>query len=296
MSQFNFNMMDSAGYGFYRVWVERAYLLKLAMIPVMIKFACMITVMVLGYDDNVLRQGLILFPGILAEGWVLAQFLRTILKDERWPTILPPDIDDKVLDRLLLRARGIVAATLVYGLIALTVYVVRYLSFGLIMGDFNADNEDVAALITTMEDDTQNNKPLTNALYMLPAFGAVIALFWAFRLMWVYIPFSVLMPVRQYLSAIGGMMASVKMMVLYFCTMTPIMLVTIMISRLVFTTTSDMGDSGESVARFMILFVAVIAEILVALVSTAAFVWAMRDLLPKNPDLLTELPKTPMDR
>jgi len=99
--KFDFNMMDAAGYGFYRVWTERHYLLKLATIPLLIKFACMITVMVLGIQGNILRQGLVLFPGVLAEGWVLAQFLRTLLKGERWPTILPPDIDDTLLDKLL---------------------------------------------------------------------------------------------------------------------------------------------------------------------------------------------------
>ncbi len=130
MAPFTFNIMDAAGYGYYRVWTERAYLLKLALIPLMIKFACTIALLVLGFQDNILRQGLVLLPGVLAEGWVLAQFLRTLLKDERWPTYLPAEIDDKVLDRLLLRARGIVAAVLAYGLIALASYALRYLVFG----------------------------------------------------------------------------------------------------------------------------------------------------------------------
>ena len=156
MSKLNFNMMDSAGYGFYRVWIERAYLLKLATIPLLIKFACMITVMVLDIEGNILRQGLILFPGVLAEGWVLAQFLRTLLKNERWPTILPADINDAILDKLLLRARGIVAATLAFGLIALASYMLRYLAFGLILGDFNATDEDVSNLLNAADADTSS--------------------------------------------------------------------------------------------------------------------------------------------
>ncbi len=290
MSQFNFNMMDSAGYGFYRVWLERSYLLKLAAIPLLIKFACMITVLVLGIDDNILRQGLILFPGVLAEGWVLAQFLRTLLKGERWPTILPADIDDRVLDKLLLRARGIVAATLAYGLIALGLYLIRYFSFGLMFGDFHASQEDVSNLLRP-SDTGEPPKLNMSPLMIFPLIAATIGLFWAFRLLWVYIPLSVLMPVDDYLKKVGGMMTSVKMVVLYFCTMTPIMFVMIIISNIVFGAFDGMTEDGDGLARFIMVFFAVIADTLVGLVSTAAFVWAMKDFLPKNADLLKNLPK-----
>ena len=295
MSQFNFNMMDAAGYGFYRVWVERSYLLKLATIPLMIKFACMITVMVLDIDNNILRQGLILFPGVLAEGWVLAQFLRTLLKGERWPTILPPDIDDTLLDKLLIRARGIVAATLAYGLIALSLYLMRYLAFGLMFGNFHASQEDVSNLLRPPESGDAE-KIQVSPLMFFPLLALFIGLFWAFRLAWVYIPLSVLMPVEDYLKKVSGAMSSVKMIVLYFCTMTPIMFVMIMISNIIFGAADGISENGDNVARFIMVFFAVIADTLVALVSTAAFAWAMKDFLPKNTDLLKDLPKQAGDK
>ena len=295
MSQFNFNMMDAAGYGFYRVWVERAYLLKLMMIPLIIKFACMITVMALGVEGNTLRQGLIMFPGIIAEGWVLSQFLRTLLRNERWPTVLPPDIDDKLLDKLLYRARGIIAATLAYALIGLSAYFIRYILFGIVSGDFGANSPTTSEEISELIDASEAGKGKglhLNPAFLLPLVGLTVAMFWAFRLVWVYIPLSVLMPVKDYLKALGGMMASVKMIVLYFCTMTPIMFATIMVSRLVFSMVEGLGDNSDETGRFIMIFVAMFAEILVALVSTAAFVYAMKDFLPKTTDLLKDLPKT----
>lgn len=280
MSQFNFNIMDAAGYGFYRVWGERVYLLKLATIPLLIKFACMIAVMVLEIEGNILRQGLILFPGVLAEGWVLAQFLRTLLKGERWPTILPADIDDKILDKLLMRARGIVAATLAYGLISLALYMIRYLAFGLMLGDFQATHDDVSDLLARPELGSQEKADM-NPWMTFPLLLSVVGLLWGFRLLWVYIPLSILMPVDEYLRKIRGIMTSVKMIILYFCTMVPVMFVLIVISRLVFGISEGILDNGESVARFIMLFFAVIADTVVWLVSTAAFVWAMKDFLPK---------------
>lgn len=288
MAPFNFNIMDAAGYGYYRVWTERAYLLKLALIPLMIKFACTIALLVLGFQDNILRQGLVLLPGVLAEGWVLAQFLRTLLKDERWPTYLPPEIDDKVLDRLLLRARGIVAAVLAYGLIALASYALRYLVFGIVLGHVGISDGDVAHLATDANPDSKNIT--ITPLVMLPMLGLSVALFWGFRLMWVYIPFSVLMPLRAYLQAVNGWMSSVRMMALFFCCMTPLMFLVMIISRILSGFIQGFGG-GDDVARFIMVFVAVVAETLIGLVATAAFVWAMRSFLPKNPELLKELPK-----
>jgi hypothetical protein len=290
MPSFSFSIMDAAGYGFYRVWCERSYLLKLALIPFFIKLACMVAVAVLGYETNVLRQGLILLPGILAEGWVLAQFCRTLLKDERWPTVLPEKIDDNVLDRLLLRARGIIACTLSYALIGLAFFSLRYLAFLMILGDAVNSEEEVANLLASSTD-ADAPAPEMAPIMIVPSIILLAFTFWAVRLMWVYIPLSVLMPIRDYLKILKGPMSSVRLLALFFCTFTPVMFLVAMCSHLIFGVTEGMGDSAEDIRQFAMIFVSVIAELLIALASTAAVVWAMRDFLPKNPNLLKELPK-----
>jgi hypothetical protein len=68
-----------------------------------------------------------------------------------------------------------------------------------------------------------------------------------------------------------------------------------MVSRLVFTMADGLGEAGDGVGRFTMIFVASFAEILIALVSTAAFAYAMKDFLPKTTDLLKDLPK-PSDK
>ncbi len=291
MSQFNFDIMDSVGYGYYRVWIERAYLLKLVMIPLLIKLACTVSVLVLGYENNILRQGLILLPGDVAIGWVLAQYLRTLLKNERWPTILPIDMDDKVLDALLLRARGIVAATLSYVLIAMVWYLLRYCFLGQFFGgDASLPEEEMGKVLSSANaDKTVEASPLL----LIPFAAGVLALIWLFRLMWVYIPFSVLMPVKSYLDAVGGFVTSLRMLVLFFCSVIPVMFVTVMLSRVVFHAFGGAVEkAGGDTAQFLIVLLVVLSEICVALITTGAFVWAMRNILPKNPDVLKEMPKS----
>jgi hypothetical protein len=292
VSQFNFDIMDSAGYGYYRVWTERAYLLKLAIVPLLIKFTCMVVVMVMELDNNILRQGLVLLPADLAQGWVLSQFLRTLLMGERWPTVLPETMDERILDRLLLRARGIVAGTLSYVLIAMVGYIIRYLVFGVVMGDAPVTEEGIANALSADDNatDAANAVPL-NPIYFIPLAAFIVAMFWGFRLMWVYIPFAVLMPLRDYLRALGGMMASLKMIALLLCSMAPVMFVFVMVSRFVFSLIHSLGDGGDDISQFLVIMLAVLSDTLIALVTTASFVWAMRGFLPKNPDVLKDLPK-----
>lgn len=283
VKKFEFNIMDAAGYGYYRLWMERTYLIKLLLIPALIKLACMVTVLVLGYEDNLLRQGLVLLPGDLVQGWVLAQYLRTLLMNERWPVILPADMNEKILDALLLRARGIVACALSYALIALVTYFLRFCIFGQLPAD------DMAANIANAED---GQVPDVSFLMIVPMIATLLGFVWAFRLMWIYIPFSVLMPAKDYLKALGGFSSSLKMIALFFCSMVPVMFVSVMVSRGIFNILGGgADDSATNFPQFIVVVVAVFSEMLATLATTGAFAWAMRDILPKHPDALKELPK-----
>lgn len=273
-------MMDAVGYGFYRVWMERAYLIKLAFIPFLIKFACAVAVFAFDLQGDILRQGLILFPAAMAQGWVLAQLIRTLLKGERWPTILPETIDDKTLDRLLLRARGIVACILSFSLFALLINLFKYFFvltfFGVV--DFSP---------ALFNEENMKDIHITNA-QVIGAFALLGAGFWAFRLVWVYIPLTVLMPVKEYLMAVRGAMTSVKMLVLYMCVFTPVTFVTIMLSRFMY---QIFGTVMEDAAQFLVLFVLVVSEFVISLVVTTAFVYALKNIIPHERDLMKDMPQ-----
>ncbi len=177
--------MDATGYGYHRVWRERAYLLKMAIIPLLIKFACTIAVFAMGIEDNFLRQGLVMLPADFAEGWLLAQFLRTLLTDERWPIVLDKMPDERMMSRLLTRARGIVSATLIYVLVSMAGNIMLFGSFAM-LGDSafgplkDAENRDVAGDAVRQSE----NIDALGTVMFVPSVLALIGLIWAFRLFW----------------------------------------------------------------------------------------------------------------
>lgn len=271
-----FDLIDSAGFGYQAVWRERAYLLRLALIPVIIKIACTVAVFAFGYEGNYLRQGLISLPAAFAEGWLLAQFLRTLLLLERWPIMLTEEPSDKKLAALLLRARGIMSCTIMYALITFSAYGLKeiYAFFYELSGaDRVPENAETSG---------------GNPLLFIPAFLMLLASIWVFRLLWLYIPVVVLMPVGEFLKKLGGFRASFPMIGIFLVSMIPCFMLAIILSNIV---SALLGGSGSDLGKFSIMIISVLIETLISLITTASMVYGLRKILPKHPAALPDLQK-----
>lgn len=279
---FNFDLIDASGYGYHRVWMERQYLLRLAFIPLIMKFACAVLAYSLGYTDDLLRRGLIILPAVFAQGWVMAQFLRTLLMEERWPTQLPERGDDAALARVLLRARGIISSTLVFVLINLASTVLAWGAFELDRAAQGViDQQGEAAM------DTENAG--ASSLLFIPAVAAIFASIWSIRLLWVYIPYAVLMPIGVYLKRLGGFMASIRLAGLYLICMVPLNVLAMMIVQGLLSASGATLNDVPAYVSFISIFLGVITDFIVGLLATAAIAYAMRDIIPHHGDALKDV-------
>jgi hypothetical protein len=279
MNGFTGDIATAAGYGYLRVWKERAYLFRMALVPIFLKFAGMLAIIALDYGDNHLRQGLILLPAMLAEGWLMAQFLRTLLMEERWPIALPETPAPEVVAHLLKRARGIVAATLVYLLIGLLSYLVKDAIFA--VADMAESLPHTAAGTTAPEPVNIQINPLT----YFPLAILVLASIWAFRLVWIYIPFSVLMGPLDYLRAMGGFVTSLRMLGVFLFCIVPPFFIAVIVSQFVFSSLggNEASENTFSLAEFLLVLIGTVMETFVGLVATAAMAFGMKDTLPRHP-------------
>lgn len=302
----DFNIMDAAGYGHFRVWKDRAYLMKLALVPFLIKLASIVAVMAMEYQEEYLKQGLVMLPSLCAMGWMLAQYTRTLLLNERWPTTMTHmtfmmrqgSIDKKkAMGFMMWRARGILASVLVYVLFGLISYILVFLINTVlaipIAGDETLTDISQAAPAT-------NLSPLLSFLTLVAGGGLIGAAVWSFRLVWLYIPFAVLYPLRDYLYQVRGFMSSLRYIVLFFCCMAPASFVMMMAVRLIFTILgggdtaiidgNDVTPMNIQIARFLTIGLQSFTEILIALIWTAGFAWAMRGFLPRAKDTFDDFP------
>lgn len=273
-----FDLIDSAGFGYKTVWDERKYLMRLALIPLVIKLISTVVVFSLGYEEDFIMQGLITLPAAFAEGWLLAQFLRTLLMQERWPIMVDDPITDSQMSSLLLRARGIMSGTILFALITFLAYGFKqvYLIFYNMSGGSLEPGSPAA------------EQAAANPIYFIPALFLIFASIWVFRYMWLYIPATVLMPLGDFLKKIGGLMASVRMMGVFLVSVMPCMILAVLFSNLA---AALLGGAESDVGRFALVIISVIFEILISIITTTAMAYALRHIVPKHPAALQDIDK-----
>jgi hypothetical protein len=265
------DFIDAISFGYREVWRERAYLMKLAFVPIMIKFASTVVVYSFDMEDNFIRQGLVALPGLFAEGWLLAQFLRTLLMQERWPIYLEEPPSDQKMAALLLRARGIMSSAILYALISFLAYGMKQVMFYFMPADDAADK-------TAAQD--------PNPLLFIPAVALIYLSIWIFRFMWLYIPVAVLMPMGDFLKKLGGFMASIKMIGIFLVTLVPCLFVAITLSKIFGTI---VGGVDTAQGSFIALIIHVIMETIIGLISTASMAYALRNIVPHHPAALKDI-------
>ena len=66
----NFDFVGVTNQAYHTVWMNRTSLLKIAGLPLMIKFGCLAAILFLGFEGQILRHGLIMLPAYFAEGFL----------------------------------------------------------------------------------------------------------------------------------------------------------------------------------------------------------------------------------
>lgn len=283
MTAFNFDLIDSAGFGYQRVWVEARYLWRLAMIPIVIKLAATLAVYALGYEDQLLRRGLIMLPATFAEGWVVAQFLRTLLMLERWPMPIPQQNDQAAFDRIIQRARGIVSSVLIFVLINLLTTVIGWAAFSL---------DQQAQTIVEQTKEGGEAMPQLGEWVFIPALGIMVGMIWAFKLLWLNIPLVLLMPIKDYIKQVPGLLSSIRMLGLFLICMVPLNVLSGIVSYQILAGHDHDLSAAPGQIKFIVILLSVLTDMLTLVIASSAMAYALKDILPRHPQAFKETNQT----
>ncbi len=254
----SFDIIDATGNGYRAVWVERGYLMRLALAPVLIKFACLVVIVFFEFQNAFLKQALILLPAYFAEGWLLAHLVRLIFLKERWPVRLSgkPQEDAALMEE---RSRGIMAAVLMYTLL-------KMLQTGMLEMMLGASGGEPAPV--------PEQVGLEAFLLALAMLGFI---FWAFRFLWLYIPLAVNYPLFSFVRALGGFSTSAYMFGTWLLAFIPFVMILAMVTSLLLTPYNDPSEIPAFV-DFLMTFVQVILDTAIAVVTTATMAYGIQDL------------------
>lgn len=247
-----FNVIQSARSAYHLLIAERRYLLRLAIVPAFIKLVCYTAGLSMGYENNLVRMALILLPASLVEGWMLAHLVRLIVLNQRWP-FQPSGNEEADMAVLETRMYGIMGGLITYVLINLLVAG----ALALVASTGSLDAETV---------------PPGQALAMMTG---LIAMVWAFPLLWLYIPMAAGADTLAWLKNFRGLRVSLSMIGVWLLCYLPIAAMTLFgISAIL---GPFKGGDIPAGANFAVIIVSVILDTAKALLATAGMTYAVKD-------------------
>lgn len=243
----------------YRFVVQQHRIIyHMALIPFVVKLLGFILITILDINDNYLRQGLILFPSYLLEGWLIAKLIRFAVLGELL-TLLPEETDKK---QRLISMKG-----------AMIIYVLIKMVMAFTAGSLMNAQE----IVSTME--TQNTDP--SAIGFFSAVAAVVFLIWSFRLIWIYIPVALGHSASEFLLRIRAFSSSISMFGTWLICFVPIAILMLMISQLLLSIFGGDIDSPSVVFEYTIIVMQAFFELFIAMVSSLAMAFWVASVYKK---------------
>jgi hypothetical protein len=258
----SFDVINAAGKAYVLAWRERPYLFQLASVPLFIKYCGYLTVMTLNWEDNFIRQALVMLPSYFADGWMLSHVVRLIFLDQRWP-FRPTGNPEEDVQRLHERAQGIMAGTILYALI-------EFLTTGLMQ------------LLSVTGAKIWETPMQEAAPYAFGTIAFGLAMFWGFRLIWLFIPAALGYSLRRFVNDIRGASTSLYLIGAWSVCFVPVFFFfRFIISLLVAPFGEDLQNLPLTI-EMMAGFVIIIMDTTIILLSAMAVSYGLQEMINKR--------------
>jgi len=261
MSTASFDILAATKYGYLSLWERRALVARLALIPILVKILSYFFILANGLDTNFLRQGLILFPSYLLEGYLICTLVRVCIFTHE-PLIQPPGSAADAYYRQ--RGRDIQAGAVIYTLIKL----ISSLCAALI---FMAAPPDAVAV-------QEANNGGSVAAFILFCVAVIFGI-WAFRLLWLEVPVTLGYTVRDYLRRMRGYSFSFHLFSTWILCLLPLWLAANLINDLVMGIAGHTPETPSDSARYIMVAVQAFFETCIIAVSSIAIGKGIQDIM-----------------
>lgn len=263
-----FDFVESAAAGYRYVWRERYALLPLVSLPVAVKMGSYAAIYLMGIGENILRQGLVLMPSYLLEGFIVVLVIRMALFGERYNNLFESGEKENYSPE---RRRTIMAGVVIY---LLTKLISSFMAGWMMIA---REVENVEAM--------PRPEPGGSEVYVMLVMITVFMI-WAFRFFWLFVPASMDIPVRLFLARMAGFMSSVYMAGLWMLCSVPMIVVLVAIARMVMTVFPGAEATiGSPIYNIIMAIVQPVIEMVIALTSSVGMAYAVRTVMsePQRP-------------
>ena len=258
----NFDIINVVGMAYRKTWEERAYLLRMAAIPFLVKLACFTILASYFEGESLFMTAVVLLPSFIVEGWFLAHWARTIMTGgvHRWPfRVSGNEIKDRM--ELLSRGRGIMAGMVAFALI-------NFMIIGYMAGLFSG-MPDISEGF-----DPQNPDPRVAVVGVVFMVTSMLL----FRFIWVHIPLSINVPIEKIFQILQPMKLTFRMVAVWMICVIPAFLLIQMLGEVL------VGASGEAtpITQTGFMVIRIVIEMVKNLIVTAGMGYVFLVLLQSS--------------
>lgn len=237
------------GHVYKKTWIERHYLLKMMIIPLLIKYTCFAVANSYMEQDSIIRIAFFMLPAYLVEGWFLAHWARTVVMDHRWP-FRPSgqqELDAKVMT---LRGRGVMGGLVAFALtnFLMTGYFAYFLS------------------LLPVNFDPQTASPEIGLIGLV----MMVTSFMLFRYVWSYIALALNIRLSDYAALVQKVSITLPMVGIWICCFIPPFIIMQVSGGVIEGVTMGM-DEKPAMIHGIAMFVRVFLDMIKNLLTTAAF-------------------------
>jgi len=251
-----FEIVDTVGKAFLVTWEERVYLLRLALVPIIIKIVSYFFALQFVEPQDILKLALFMLPAYFVEGWMIAHWVRTLMTNHRWPFVPSGDLQQDQKE-ITVRSQGIMRGALAFVVINFLMAGFFAAVFAVLPPDINPEEADP-----------------TLALF---SFAVMISLFFLFRFVWIYVPLSVGISLKKYMEISNPVRFTFSLIALWLvCFVPPII-------TMQFIGGIAMGFNGEGdpsgVIEMILVVIRVLFDTLKNLIVTAGIAFALMEVM-----------------
>lgn len=246
--KFNFIDVTVDAYGF--VWRERSLLVRLAILPLILKVVSFALVYWLGLEENYLRQGLVFLPAYFAEGALLAYAMRMALYGESG------------LAESAARSQAVVSSMVLYVLIKL----ITALFVGSALGNKLISDKQIFGI----------EEP---ALVFLLSIIFIVLLIWAFRFLWFYVPLAMGIRLKDFWVRSKAYVTSFYMIGAWLLCFVPMAFALIVLAGFLHAIIPDPEGAFSGVYFGFISILQAAFELVILLVSSIAIAYGVSDMM-----------------
>jgi hypothetical protein len=255
----SFDIIETSGKAYITAWEERQYLLRLALLPFIVKAAFFGVVLIMGYENNIIRQTLLMLPAYFFEGWLVAHIARFAFLGERGP-VLSGQVE-KDIPYLADRGRALFAAILFYVLIKM--------AQSALMAPLFQNEEEFREM-------AQQGEP--SFVVFLVTTLLMMGFIWAFKYMFVHIPVAVHIPVKEYGRRLPGISSSLYLLGAWLTCYVPFIMVGVVLLKLL----AGLLGGQATIFVFIVFLIHFAIDLAALSVVTLCFSFALRQVMTND--------------